>query len=306
MGYGERMQPSRPDDVEAFESNRPALLALAYRMLGDLSRAEDAVQEGWVRWQSRHVDVETPKAFLVTTVTRLCLDELGSARARHEESRSDRLPEPIDLSESGMGIGRLETHDEISMAFLVLLQRLTPAERAVLLLHDVFDMGHAEIGTVLGKSEAACRQLLSRARQSVAADRRVFETSPEEHRRLLMAFVEASTGGNPEQLLEVLAEDAVLVADGGPTGGQFGRLRNIGHPVTGREQIAALIKAFAREQLSVRATLQERVLNGQPAFVAFRDGLAVAAVLISAADGKIRRVFVQIDPERLRHVGPAS
>jgi RNA polymerase sigma-70 factor, ECF subfamily len=298
------MQPSRPDDVEAFESNRPALLALAYRMLGDLSRAEDAVQEAWLRWQKRHVDVQTPKAFLVTTVTRLCLDELGSARARHEESRSDRLPEPIDLAASG--IGQVETNDEVSMAFLVLLQRLTPAERAVLLLHDVFDMGHAEIGTVLGKSEAACRQLLSRARQSVAAERRVFETSPEDHRRLLMAFVEASTGGDQERLLEVLAEDTVLVADGGPTGGHFGRLRNISRPVAGREQIAALMKAFAREQSSVRATLQERVLNGQPAFVAFRDGRAVAAVLISAAEGKIRRVFVQIDPERLRHVGPFS
>src|SRR5271155_3240865 len=155
------MHPPMLDDTVAFESHRPALLALAYRMLGDMARAEDTVQEGWMRWQNRHVAVETPKAFLVTTVTRLCLDELSSARARHEESRSDRLPEPVDLDESG--IGRLETTDQISMAFLVLLQRLTPAERAVLLLHDVFDMGHAEIGAALGKSEAACRQLLSRA-----------------------------------------------------------------------------------------------------------------------------------------------
>jgi RNA polymerase sigma-70 factor (ECF subfamily) len=192
------------------------------------------------------------------------------------------------------------------MAFLVLLQRLTPAERAVLLLHDVFDMRHAEIGAVLGKSEAACRRLLSRARQNVAAERRAVQTSPEEHRRLLLAFVGASTGGDPHQLLELLAEDAVLVADAGPRGGHFGRLRNVGRPVVGRTQIAAVTKAFAREQLSVRATFQERVLNGEPAFVAFRDGRAVAAVLVSVEDGKIRRVFVQIDPERLRHVGPLS
>ena len=129
-----------------------------------------------MRWQGRQVAVETPKAFLVMTVTRLCLDELGSARARHEESRSDRLPEPIALDESG--IGQLETTDQISMAFLVLLQRLTPAERAVLLLHDVFEMGHAEIGAVLGKRAIACRQLLRRGRENVSAERRAFQTSP--------------------------------------------------------------------------------------------------------------------------------
>src|ERR1700682_867291 len=154
------------DDAQTFEAHRPALLALAYRMLGDLARAEDTVQEAWVRWQNRQGDVDASKAFLLTTVTRLCLDELGSARARREESRSDRLPEPVDLDESGLG--RVEMIDQISMAFLVLLQRLTPAERAVLLLHDVFDMRHAEIGALRGKSDAACRQLLKRARENVA------------------------------------------------------------------------------------------------------------------------------------------
>src|SRR5438309_6410967 len=141
------------DSSATFESHRPALLALAYRMLGEMARAEDVVQEAWVRWQGQ-AEVDEPKAFLITTVTRLCLDELGSARARREESRSDRLPEPVDLDEAG--IGRVEMLDQISMAFLVLLQRLTPAERAVLLLHDVFDMSHAEIGSILKKNDAAC------------------------------------------------------------------------------------------------------------------------------------------------------
>src|SRR5258708_3292320 len=208
------------DDAETFETHRPALLALAYRMLGDMARAEDAVQEAWVRWQSRHVDVDTPKAFLLTTVTRLCLDELGSARARREERRSDRLPEPVDLDESG--IGRVEMVDQISMAFMVLLQRLTPAERAVFLLHDVFDMSHGEIATLLGKNDAACRQLLSRARENVAAERRVFQTSREQHRKLLTAFVRAILGGDHERLLELLAEDAGLIADAGPSRGRYG------------------------------------------------------------------------------------
>src|SRR5262249_7732280 len=149
--------------AKTFETHRSTLLALAYRMLGDIARAEDVVQEAWVRWQKRQADVDAPKAFLVTTVTRLCLDELGSAHARREESRSDRLPEPIDLDDAGFG--RLELLDQVSMAFLVVLQRLTPAGRAVFLLHDVFDMTHAEIGARLGKTEAACRQLLKRARE---------------------------------------------------------------------------------------------------------------------------------------------
>lgn len=291
------------DEAETFEAHRPALLALAYRMLGDLARAEDTVQEAWLRWQKREGGIEAPKAFLVTTITRLCLDELGSARARREESRSDRVPEPVDLDESG--IGRVEMLDQISMAFLVLLQRLTPAERAVLLLHDVFDMSHGEIATLLGKSDAACRQVLSRARKSVAVEKRAFQTSREEHRRLLMAFARAATGGEHEVLLKVLAEDAVLIADTGPNGTRYGRIRNAGRPVVGRTKIAALTKAFASQDVP-RLELQERVLNGEPAAVAFRDGRAVAAILISVADGEIQRVFVQSDPDRLRHLGPLN
>jgi RNA polymerase sigma-70 factor (ECF subfamily) len=291
------------NDAEVFESHRPALLALAYRMLGDMTRAEDMVQDAWVRWQNAPAEVEQPKAFLVTTVTRLCLDELGSARARREESRSDRLPEPVALDDAG--IGRVEVVDQISMAFLVLLQRLTPAERAVLLLHDVFDMSHGEIGTLLGKNDAACRQLLSRARKHVAAEKRVFQASREEHRRLLMAFVGAINGGAQEPLLELLAEDAVLIADTGPGGGRYGRIRNVGRPVVGRAKIAALMKASARQGLPP-AEFQERMLNGEPAAVGFRDGRAIVAILVSAADGKIRHVFFQADPERLRHLGPLS
>jgi RNA polymerase sigma-70 factor, ECF subfamily len=291
------------DDAEIFEMHRPALLALAYRMLGEMARAEDTVQEAWVRWHNRQVDVEAPKAFLLTTVTRLCLDELGSARARHEESRTDRLPEPVDLDETG--IGRVEAIDQISMAFLVLLQRLTPAERAVLLLHDVFDMSHGEIATLLGRSEAACRQLLSRARKNVAAEKRVFQTSREEHRRLLMAFVGAANGGAQEPLLELLAEDAVLIADAGPGDVRYGRIRNVGRPIVGRTKIAALMKAAARQEIPP-AEFQERMLNGEPAAVGFRNGRAVVAILVSVADGKIRHVFLQADPERLQHLGPLN
>jgi RNA polymerase sigma-70 factor (ECF subfamily) len=290
-------------DIDTFEAHRPSLLALAYRMLGDMGRAEDTVQEAWVRWQNRQVDVEAPKAFLLTTVTRLCLDDLGSARARHEESRSDRLPEPVDLDESC--IGRVEMLDQISMAFLVLLQRLTPAERAVFLLHEVFDMSHGEIGALLGKNDVACRQLLSRARENVAAERRVFQTPPDEHRRLLLAFVRAVQRGEHEELIGVLAEDAVLIADAGPNGARYGRIRSVGRPVLGRTKIAALLSGFVRQDVP-RLVVQERVLNGEPAAVAFQEGRAFAAILVSVAGGKIRHVFVQIDPERLGRLGPVN
>ncbi len=291
-------------DVDVFEGHRASLLALAYRMLGDLSRAEDVVQDAWMRWQRRGVDVDAPKAFLLTTVARLCLDELGSARARHEDARSDRLPEPVALDESGLG--RVEVLDQISMAFLVLLQRLTPAERAIFLLHDVFDMSHAEIGALLGKNDAACRQLLKRARDNVAAERRVFESSREEHRRLLLAFVQATGGGDPAALLDLLAEDAVLVVDPGPEPARVGKVRNIGRPVVGRRRIAALIKAFLAQEGVAKFEYVERTLNGEPAVVALAAGRPVAAILVSVAGGRVRHLFFQADPDRLRHVGPLS
>jgi RNA polymerase sigma-70 factor (ECF subfamily) len=291
------------DGSATFESHRPALLALAYRMLGEMARAEDVVQEAWVRWQ-RQVEVDSPKAFLLTAVARLCLDELGSARARREESRSDRLPEPVDLDHTG--IGRVEMLDQISMAFLVLLQRLTPAERAVFLLHDVFDMRHAEIAALLGKSDAACRQLLKRARENVATERRVFQTSRDEHRRLLTAFVQATTGGDQNALLDMLAEDAVLIADAGPGVVRYGRIRNIGRPVVGRRKIAALLKIIGSQTAGPAIEIQERTLNGEPAVVIFQGGRAVSAILISIAEGKVRHVFIQVDRERLSHVGPPN
>ena len=292
------------DDVDVFEHHRGALLALAYRMLGDMARAEDMVQDAWVRWQGRAAEVRVPKAFLLSTVTRLCLDELGSAHARRELSRGDRLPEPVDRGDSAFG--RVDMLDQISMAFLVMLQRLTPAERAVFVLHEVFDLSHAEIAPLVERSEAACRQLLSRARDHVAVERRALHTSRDEHERLLMAFVRAITSGEHAALAEVLAEDAVLIADAGPGGGRFGRIRNVGRPVVGRKKVAALVKAIASQDGLSGIELRQRVLNGEPAVVAFSDGHAVVAIFVSVGDGQIRGVFLQADSERLRYVGAPS
>lgn len=296
----ERSAHSTTRDVDAFEACRASLLGLAYRMLGELGRAEDAVQEAWLRWQGRRVEVDSPKAYLSTVVTRLCLNELESARARREESRGDRLPEPVDWNETRLG--PMERLEQISIAFLVLLQRLTPAERAVLLLHDVFDFDHAEIAPMLEKSEPACRQLLKRAREDVAAERRHLAASHEQHRELLHAFVQAAVAGEVEKLAELLVEGAVLIADAGPGGGTFGRVRNLPGPIAGATKVAAFV-AGVTPQGSTGLERRECELNGQPALLLLRDGRPYAAILLSVAGGRIHRVFIQADPLRLRHVG---
>lgn len=288
-------------DAATFEAHRPALLALAWRMLGEVARAEDVVQEAWVRFATSEAEIDAPRAFLATTVTRLCLDELGSARARKEESRSDRLPEPIDL---GPEADRVDTLDRVSMAFVVLLQRLTPAERAVLLLHEVFDTSHAEIAVILGKTELASRKLLARAREHVATEKRAFAASEEDHRRLLGAFVAAVARGEQSAFEELLADDAVLAVDAGPEGGRFGKIRNVGRPVVGATRIAALLGALVREGIGALAT-EEHTINGEPAVLVFRGGALFSAIFVAVADDRIRHVYVHTDPDRLRHLAPA-
>ncbi len=286
------------EDLEVFESHRPALIGLAYRMLGDVGRAQDMVQDAWLRWHHRAVEVESPKAFLVTVVTRLCLNELDSARARREESRSDRLPEPVDLEQGGLA--RLEELEQLSMAVLVALERLRPAERAVLLLHEVFDFPHEEIARLVSRSPAACRKLLERARQRVSEGRRLITASREEHQRLLDAFLQAASAGDVAALTSLLAADAVLITDGGPEGREVAGIRNLRRPLEGAGRVAAFVAATAgRTELQV----ERRVLNGRPALVFHKDDQPFAAVLLAVAEGRIQRVFFHADPGRLRHLG---
>lgn len=294
---------SEAESLRAFQSVRHELVALAYRMLGDAARAEDMVQEAWLRWSHRQEPVESPRAFLVTIVTRLCLSELTSARARREESRSDRLPEPVDLRDAGMA--RLETVEQVSMAFLVALERLTPTARAVLLLHEVFDFSHEEIAALIGRTPATSRKLLERARRSVADGRRLVTASREEHTRLLGAFVQAASTGDSAALLELLAADAVLVTDGGQNGRTYGGIRNLRVPLTGAARIARFVAAVSGQG---GLEVSSRELNGRAAAVFHRDGSPFAALLLAVDDGKIHRVYFHADLARLRFLGdgPAS
>jgi RNA polymerase sigma-70 factor (ECF subfamily) len=271
-------------------------------MLGDLARTEDMAQETWIRWSAHEGAVDSPKAFLVTVITRLCLNELGSARARREESRADRLPEPVDLDSGGMA--RIERLEQVSMAFLVLLQRLSPAERAVLLLHDVFDFDHGEIAALVGHNAPSCRKLLERARVHVASDRRMLAAPEQEHRRLLRAFVDAAGAGDVAALTAHLARDAVMITDGGAEGRATGGVRNLPKPLHGADHIAAFVANVVRRAGSLER--EERLLNGQPAIVFWAGEHPFAALLLAVSDGVIQRVFFHADTTRLRSIGPRA
>jgi RNA polymerase sigma-70 factor, ECF subfamily len=293
---------NRARDLEVWQAERPRLLSLAYRMLGDWSRAEDMVQDAWLRWTGRTEEADEPAAYLVAIVTRLCLNELSSARSRNEESRSDRLPEPVNFEASGLF--RVEAFDDVSMALLVMLQRLTPAERAVLLLHDVFDLEHARIAELVGKTPAASRKLLERARASVAEDKRLLEASRDEHARLLQAFFRAARAGDVATLESLLADDAILTTDGGREGRAAGGVANLRAPLQGAKRVAAFVASTSPRGTGGLGLVPElRELNGRPAIVLRREGEPFGAVMLAVADGKIHRIYFQADPARLRRVG---
>lgn len=290
---------TRDDATAVFEAHRARLLALAYRMLGELGRAEDVVQDAWLRWQGHAAEARTPEAYLVTLVTRLCLNELDATWNRHH--RGNQLPEPIDLD--GAGLARLETLEMVSMAFLVVLQRLSPAERAVLLLHDVFDLPHDEIAQLVGKSAPAARKLLERAREHVADERRLFTAPREQHAQLLAAFMQAATSGDIAGLTALLADDVTLITDGGTHGVAASRIRNLPEPLAGTQRVAAFIAAVTVRNAP---TLQPEIrdLNGQPALVLSNVDGPFGAILLAVHEGRIHRVFFHGDPDRLGHLGP--
>jgi RNA polymerase sigma-70 factor (ECF subfamily) len=191
--------------------------------------------------------------------------------------------------------------DRVSMAFLVVLQRLTPSERAVLLLRDVFDFDYAEIAPLVERSEPACRKLLERARANVATEKRLFSASPETHRRLLTAFTEAASAGDLDALVSMLAEDAVLITDGGPEGRRAAGIRNLHEPLYGSRKIAAFVSATAR---SIDLAIEIHELNGQPAVVFYEEDAPFAALLLAVTEDRIHRVYFHADLERLRCLGP--
>lgn len=287
--------------LETFEALRPRMFGIAYRMLGSASEAEDIVQEAFLRFQAARPDsIRSEEAFLRTVVIRLCLDQLKSAQAKRETYPGLWLPEPILTEEPAlMGDPAEEAsrYDSLSMAFLLLLESLSPEERAVFLLREVFDYEYGEIATMIDKSEATCRQLFSRAKKHVVEHRPRFETSPEEHRQILTHFVNAAQNGDLEGLMTLLAEDVTSYADGG------GKRTAAKHPVHGREAVARLTLRGLQLFVKPGDTVVSVIINGKEAFVLRSARGQVTDVLVfEIVDGLIQSLFFVLNPDKLTHV----
>jgi RNA polymerase sigma-70 factor (ECF subfamily) len=283
--------------VVPVEELRPLSFAVAYRMLGSVAEAEDVVQEALLRLHDAD-DVSNPEAWLTTTTTRLAIDVLRSARMRRERYVGDWLPEPLV---DDVGSTQLEDEETISLAFLVLLERLTPEERAVLVLRDAFDYAFAEIADVIGKSEANTRQILSRARRHVDEERPRFDPDPEQRFALAERFLQAARDGDMDALVAMLAPDAVLTGDGG------GKAIAAARPFVGAGPIARAVQTFAARGDRWGVTVAPALVNGQPGFRTLDEqGRLVNVFAIDVADGRIVRVYAVANPDKLAHLGQLS
>ena len=261
--------------------------------------AEDAVQEAYLRWQQASEDeVRSPSSYLSTVVTRLCIDRLRSARVRREQYVGPWLPEPV-LGEQAKEIeSKADLEDTLSMSFLVLLESLTPVERAVFLLREVFGYEYAEIASLVGKSEANCRQISRRARQSVAARRPRFESSPQQEERLMEGFLQASLVGDMEALLAMLSEDVTLYSDGG------GKTRAALRPIYGADNVARFLTGILGN-IPPDFTVRQTRINGRPGLVGyFGDGSPQSVVSIEVSEGRIMAIRLVVNPEKLGSVPP--
>lgn len=278
-----------------FEAQRPRLFSLAYRLLGTPADAEDVVQDAWLRWHGADRSaIRDPEAWLVTAATRLGLDRLRAARAARTDYVGPWLPEPLSVDTAPDPAHAGETASEVSLAFLALLERLNPDERAAFLLKEAFDYDYARIGEWLGHSEANCRQLVHRARERLRAGRSRFDVSPERHRRLLQRFMEASQRGDRAAITALLTDDARLVSDGG------GKVTAALRPLTGSTRIARLYWAVARRGAVVDAQLGW--VNGEPAILRFAHG-RLHSLTLAVSDGeRISEVLTLMNPDKLHAV----
>jgi RNA polymerase sigma-70 factor (ECF subfamily) len=276
---------------------RPLLFSIAYRMLGSVAEAEDVVQDAFLR-RAAAGPVESEKAFLTTVTTRLAIDVLRSARHRREAYVGSWLPEPLVEAEAP---ARVEGEETISLAFLLLLERLNPVERAVLVLRDAFDLPFAEIAEIVERGEDNCRQILSRARRRIADDRPRFDADPAERDALARRFLAAARDGDLEGLVAMLAGDAVLIGDGG------GRARSIPRPMEGAAAIARAIVAFSAQAGEWGVTLEPVHVNGQPGFRSLdSEGRIVNVLGLVVEDGRITALHSVLNPAKLDHLGPVS
>lgn len=278
----------------SFERHRERLFGLAYRMLGTRADAEDAVQDAWLRWrQAGPAAIQDPEAWLVTATTRLCIDRLRSARRERETYVGPWLPEPLAPSAVASPQEAVELANDVSLAFLAALERLAPEERAALLLKDVFDYDHAAIAELLGKSEAACRQTVHRARERVRGERPRYPVDRATHRHLLERFLEAARRGDHDAIAELLAADARFTSDSG------GKVTSVKRVLFGNERIARLFRGVAR-LVGERMAWRVAEINGEPGIVRELDGQLHSALCVVCDGERIVEILQVMNPDKLQ------
>ena len=286
-----------------YDEVRPTAFGIAYRMLGSVAEAEDVVQEALLRLhRALETDdrIESPRAYVATVATRLAIDQLRSARVQRETYVGEWLPEPIVTDESADPAQQAEMADSLSVAFLVMLESLSPEQRAALLLHDVFDYGYAEIAEIVGKSEDNARQLAARARRHVGERRPRFETSKQQRDELARRFFGAAEEGDLGALEALLAHDVELRGDGG------GKVPALARALSGRSRVAKTLLAWMRVRARIPGThIRQVEVNGQPGGLFLdAEGRLVGVMALEIAGGQVRGVNSVVNPDKLRHVGP--
>jgi RNA polymerase sigma-70 factor (ECF subfamily) len=283
------------DRTKTFEAERDRLFAIAYRMLGSASDAHDVVQDAYLRWRKAG-DVDEPRAFLTTVVTRLAIDHLKSARVQREQYVGPWLPEPLVEDTARSPADQLMLAESLSMAFLLVLERLGPVERAVYILREVFDYDYDDVARIVGKTPEHCRQLLHRARARVVAARdRVAPTPPAEQERLMQQFLATLATGDVERLATLLADDVVAWSDGG------GKRSAARKPIRGPERVARLFAGLWRKGVG-RATVHLVRVNGTPGLVIYFGARPYTVVAFDVHDGRVAAVRTVLNPEKLRHL----
>jgi RNA polymerase sigma-70 factor, ECF subfamily len=280
--------------LQTFESYRPLLFSIAYRMLGSAMEAEDIVQEAYLRYQQAE-GVQFAKAYLTTIVTRLCLDHLKSAKVQREEYIGTWLPEPILTGESPGAI--LDRHESISMAFLVMLEKLSPLERAIFVLRDVFDYRYAEIAPIVDKSEANCRRYYRQARQFLRQERPRFEPSPAEGNRLVESFLQAAATGDTDGLTHLLVEDVTFYGDGG------GKVPALRQPLTGRDAVIRFLLVGVCRLLPADTRIEMAEVNGTPSLLFWgQDDTLYFVMHLTLANHQITAIRNILNPDKLAYI----
>ena len=292
------------DPGETFHDLRPLLFSIAYRMLASVASAEDVVQEAFVQFDRatrEGTKVNSPKSYLSAVVTRLAIDELKSARSRRETYVGMWLPEPLVTDMAPDPAAQAEAAETLSMAFLLVLDRLNPVECAVFLLHDVFGYEFGEIASIVDRSEANCRQIAVRARRHVRAEKPRLDASRRDRDAVALRFFEAMTSGDVDGLTRMLAADVVVHGDGGGKAPQWATA------IAGAERVGALLLGVGRQMREAHLTVEQHQVNGQPgAIIRTQDGRITNVFVVDVLDGLVQTVRSVINPDKLRHLGPVA